>query len=160
MALPDPMPVTPITGPIDVVVSLPGSKSITNRALVCAALAEGTSTLTNALHADDTEAMVEGLRALGTEIDAAWADGRVTVTGTAARPTADVALVDARLSGTTSRFLIPVAALGERRAHERPVGDALRTRERHDHVDRTVDRRHGHRVLEGHAYSSGVTDGR
>ena len=45
--------------------SLPGSKSITNRALVCAALAEGTSTLTNALHADDTEAMVEGLRAHG-----------------------------------------------------------------------------------------------
>ena len=58
------------TGPLDVVVSLPGSKSITNRALVCAALADGTSTLTNALHADDTEAMVEGLRALGAEIDA------------------------------------------------------------------------------------------
>jgi 3-phosphoshikimate 1-carboxyvinyltransferase len=127
------MPVTPIAGPIDVVVSLPGSKSITNRALVCAALAEGTSTLTNALHADDTEAMVEGLSALGTEIDAAWQDGRITVTGTAARPTADVAIVDARLSGTTSRFLIPVAALGDghrrvdgaNRMRERPMGDVL-----------------------------------
>ena len=70
MPLPDPMPVAPLEGPLDVVVSLPGSKSITNRALVCAALADGTSTLTNALHADDTEAMVEGLRAMGAEIDA------------------------------------------------------------------------------------------
>ena len=80
MPLPDPMPVTPIEGPLDVVVSLPGSKSITNRALVCAALADGTSTLTNALHADDTEAMVEGLRAMGAEIDADWAEGRLVVT--------------------------------------------------------------------------------
>ena len=133
MPLPDPMPVRPLPGPIDVVVSLPGSKSITNRALVCAALAEGTSTLTNALHADDTEAMVEGLRSLGTEIDVAWAEGRVTVTGTAGRPVADVAMVDARLSGTTSRFLLPVAALGEglrrvdaaNRMRERPMGDVL-----------------------------------
>ena len=133
MALPDPMPVTPIDGPIDVVVSLPGSKSITNRALVCAALAEGTTTLTNALHADDTEAMVDGLRALGADIEAAWAEGRLTVTGTAGRPVADVAIVDARLSGTTSRFLLPVAALGDghrrvdaaNRMRERPMGEVL-----------------------------------
>ncbi len=75
-------------GPFDVVVSLPGSKSITNRALVCAALADGTSTLTNALHADDTEAMVDGLRALGAEVDADWGAGRLVVTGTAGQPTA------------------------------------------------------------------------
>ncbi len=133
MPLPDPLPVTPLAGPIDVVVALPGSKSLTNRALVCAALAEGTSTLTNALHADDTEAMVEGLRALGAGVDTTWADGRVTVTGTAGRPVADVAIVDARLSGTTSRFLLPVAALGEglrridaaNRMRERPMGELL-----------------------------------
>jgi 3-phosphoshikimate 1-carboxyvinyltransferase len=127
------MPVTPIDGPIDVVVSLPGSKSITNRALVCAALAEGTSTLTNALHADDTEAMVEGLDALGAGVEAAWAEGRLTITGTAGRPVADVAIVDARLSGTTSRFLLPVAALGDghrrvdaaNRMRERPMGEVL-----------------------------------
>ena len=133
MTLPDPMPVTPIDGPIDVVVSLPGSKSITNRALVCAALADGTSTLTGALHADDTEAMVEGLEALGVGIDARWGAGELVVEGTAGRPVADVAMVDARLSGTTSRFLLPVAALGEglrrvdaaNRMRERPMGEVL-----------------------------------
>jgi len=131
--LPDPLPVTPLDGPLDVTVSLPGSKSITNRALVCAALAEGTSVLTNALHADDTEAMVDGLRALGAEIEADWVGGRLTVIGTAGRPVADVALVDARQSGTTSRFLLPVAGLGEglrrvdagNRMRERPMGDVL-----------------------------------
>ncbi|MFL6206435.1 MAG: 3-phosphoshikimate 1-carboxyvinyltransferase [Acidimicrobiales bacterium] len=127
MALPDPLPLTPLVEPLDVVVSLPGSKSITNRALVCAALAVGTSTLSNALHADDTEAMVEGLRAMGTEIDARWSEGRLVVVGTAGRPVSDVAIVDARLSGTTSRFLLPVAALGE--GHRR-VDAANRMRER------------------------------
>jgi 3-phosphoshikimate 1-carboxyvinyltransferase len=129
----DPYPVEPIEAPFDVVVSLPGSKSITNRALVCAALAEGTSVLTNALHADDTEAMVEGLRAMGVRIEADWAHGRLEVTGTAGRPTSDVSLVDARLSGTTSRFLLPVAALGDglrrvdaaNRMRERPMGEVL-----------------------------------
>jgi 3-phosphoshikimate 1-carboxyvinyltransferase len=133
MPLRDPLPIDTLDGPLDVVVSLPGSKSITNRALVCAALATGTSTLTNALHADDTEAMVEGLRALGVEIDADWPEGRLTVRGTAGRPVSDVALVDARQSGTTGRFLLPVAGLGEglrrvdaaNRMRERPMGDAL-----------------------------------
>src|SRR5688572_3295258 len=133
MPLPDPMPIAPIDGPLDVVVTLPGSKSITNRALVCAALATGTSTLTNALHADDTEAMVDGLRALGIAIEADWAARRLTVTGSSGRPLADVALVDARQSGTTSRFLLPVAGLGEglrrvdasNRMRERPMGEVL-----------------------------------
>jgi 3-phosphoshikimate 1-carboxyvinyltransferase len=131
--LPDPMPVTPIDAPLDVVVSLPGSKSMTNRALVCAALAAGSSTLTNALHADDTEAMVDGLRAMGAEIDAQWPAGRLDVTGTAGRPISDVAIVDARLSGTTSRFLLPVAGLGEghrridaaNRMRERPMAEVI-----------------------------------
>ena len=133
MPLSDPLPIVPLDAPLDVVVTLPGSKSITNRALVCAALAEGTSVLTNALHADDTEAMVEGLRALGAEIDADWPTGRLTVSGTAGQPVADVALVDARLSGTTSRFLLPVAGLGEglrrvdaaNRMRERSMGEVL-----------------------------------
>ena len=86
MARPDPLPIETLVGPIDVVVNLPGSKSITNRALVCAALADGTSVLTNVLHADDTEAMVEGLRALGAEIDADWAARRIAVEGTAGTP--------------------------------------------------------------------------
>ena len=131
--LPDPLPIDPVDTPLDVVVTLPGSKSITNRALVCAALAGGTSTLTNALHADDTEAMVDGLQALGARIEAAWSDGRITVTGTAGEPSGDVAIIDARLSGTTSRFLLPLAGLGvglrrvdaANRMRERPMGEVL-----------------------------------
>ena len=52
--LPDPLPIVPLAAAPDVDVVLPGSKSITNRALVCAALAQGRSTLRGALFADDT----------------------------------------------------------------------------------------------------------
>ncbi|MGK2948264.1 MAG: 3-phosphoshikimate 1-carboxyvinyltransferase [Acidimicrobiales bacterium] len=133
MALPDPYPVAPLAGPLDVTVRLPGSKSLTNRALVCAALAEGTSVLEGALEADDTLAMVDGLQALGVEVEADWLTARLTVGGVAGRPVADAAMVDARLSGTTSRFLLPVAGLGDghrrvdgaNRLRERPMAEAI-----------------------------------
>ena len=110
--LPDPLLVEPLRGPIDASVRVPGSKSLTNRALVAAALAGGTSRLRGVLDADDTRAMVEGLAQLG--VAASWdrAAGTVTVEGCAGRPPADVAAIDARLSGTTARFLLPVSALG------------------------------------------------
>jgi 3-phosphoshikimate 1-carboxyvinyltransferase len=131
--LPDPLPVEAVAGPLDAVVRIPGSKSLTNRALVCAALAEGASEITGALEADDTVAMVEGLQALGIEVDARWAEARIRVGGCAGRPPAELALVDARLSGTTSRFLLPVAALGAGTVRvdgslglrARPMGDAV-----------------------------------
>lgn len=112
MPLTDPLPIEPLRGSLDAVVVVPGSKSITNRALVCAALAEGDSHLTGVLEADDTIAMVEGLRALGVEVEADWRGTTLRVRGCAGRPPALLALVDARLSGTTARFLLPVAALG------------------------------------------------
>lgn len=129
----DPLPIETLAQPLDVIVDLPGSKSITNRALVCAALADGTSVLTNALHADDTEAMVDGLRSLGVDVATDWPAGRVVVTGARGKPEADVAMINARLSGTTSRFLLPVAGLGEglrrvdaaNRMRERPMGEVL-----------------------------------
>jgi 3-phosphoshikimate 1-carboxyvinyltransferase len=111
MALPDPLPIEPIAGPLDADVRLPGSKSLTNRALVCAALADGTSELTGALEADDTLAMVDGLRSLGVAVEADWPAERLVVHGCHGRPPAELAIVDARLSGTTSRFLAPMAAL-------------------------------------------------
>ncbi len=131
--LPDPLPIRPLAHPLAAIVTLPGSKSLTNRALVCAALAEGTSEIINALHAQDTEAMVDGLAAIGVDIAPQWESGRVVVQGSAGRPAADVALVDARLSGTTSRFLLPVAGLGAglrrvdaaNRMRERPMAEAL-----------------------------------
>ena len=129
----DALPIVPLTAPIDAVVVLPGSKSITNRALVCAALAEGDSELRGALRADDTDAMLDGLGALGVAIEPDWDRPAIRVHGCAGRPPADVAIVDARMSGTTARFLLPVAALGvgtrrvdgAHRLRERPMGPSL-----------------------------------
>jgi 3-phosphoshikimate 1-carboxyvinyltransferase len=104
------MIVEPLTRPPDAVVEVPGSKSITNRALVCAALADGDSTLHGALVADDTQAMTTCLHALGIDVDWSGTDARVN--GCAGRLPRDEAHLDARLSGTTARFLLPVLALG------------------------------------------------
>jgi len=106
-------PVTPAGGPLDATVSVPGSKSLTNRALVCAALAEGTSTIDGALVADDSEAMRTALAALGAGIARDPSSGRLLVTGTGGRLRPGPLALDMRLSGTTSRFLLPVVALGE-----------------------------------------------
>lgn len=104
-------------GPLAATIRPPGSKSETNRLLVCAALAAGTSTIHDVLVADDTEAMLAGLTALGVQLEVSTVDSSpgnatVTVVGCAGRPPGGGS-IDARLSGTTSRFLIPVAALGE-----------------------------------------------
>lgn len=109
-------------GPIRATIAVPGSKSIANRALVCAALAAGRSTIEHVAPGDDTVAMIEGLRALGTNITVSGAT--VMVDGGALR---GGATIDARLAGTTSRFLTALAAL----SLEPTVvdgGDALRRR--------------------------------
>ncbi|UDY36260.1 3-phosphoshikimate 1-carboxyvinyltransferase [Dermatobacter hominis] len=108
------MPIRPVTAPLDAVIRPPGSKSVTNRALVCAALARGTSELVGVLDADDTSAMVDCLTSLGIPITPVPDDGRgsaMVVRGSGGRPPLDGAILDARLSGTTSRFIAPVAAL-------------------------------------------------
>ena len=128
--------VEPLARPPDATITVPGSKSITNRALICAALANGTSVLEGALWADDTEAMVDCLRALGIEVDVVR--DRITVHGQGGAIPATEALLDVRLSGTTARFIAPVAALGHGRyeidaappMRRRPMGptfDALRS---------------------------------
>jgi len=113
--------VEPIEGPLDATVTLPGSKSLTNRALLCAALADGVSAIDGALLADDTEAMASALRALGARIapgpnggegGGAGAPTRRTVTGTGGDLASGPLELDLRLSGTASRFLVPVVALG------------------------------------------------
>ena len=105
--------VHPLTQPFEVEFRPPGSKSITNRALICAALARGTSTLTGALFAEDTEAMVRCLTALGVGIHTEPSAQRITVEGVRGAPLVQGAVLDAGLSGTTSRFVAPVAALGQ-----------------------------------------------
>jgi 3-phosphoshikimate 1-carboxyvinyltransferase len=91
-------------------VAVPGSKSIANRALVCAALAEGTSGLTNVPDGDDTVAMLGCLTALG--LDAERRAGRVSITGTGADWSHAPIRLHAALAGTTSRFVTALAALG------------------------------------------------
>ena len=110
--LPDPYPVAPLGAPPDAEIRVPGGRSITNRALIAAALADGTSRLEGAGLSDDTEAMVDCLRALGAGIELREIAGGVDmiVTGVAGRPCGP-AEVFTRLSGTTSRFITPVAAL-------------------------------------------------
>jgi 3-phosphoshikimate 1-carboxyvinyltransferase len=109
--------------PVDAVVTLPGSKSITARALILAAIADGPSRLVRPLRARDTDLMAAGLRALGVSIDDDGADWLVTP-----GPLHGPADVDAGLSGTVLRFLPPVAALatgtvrldGDPRLRDRP----------------------------------------
>jgi 3-phosphoshikimate 1-carboxyvinyltransferase len=109
--------------PVDAVVALPGSKSLTARALVLAALADGPSRLVRPLRARDTDLMAAGLRALGVRVAEDGNDWLVTP-GELRGP----AEVDAGLAGTVLRFLPPVAALadgrvrvdGDPRLHERP----------------------------------------
>jgi 3-phosphoshikimate 1-carboxyvinyltransferase len=109
--------------PVDAVVTLPGSKSITARALVLAAVADGPSRLVRPLRARDTDLMAAGLRALGVGITEDGDDWVVTP-GELRGP----AEVDAGLAGTVLRFLPPVAALatgpvrldGDVRLRERP----------------------------------------
>ncbi len=92
---------------------VPGSKSHTNRALICAALAPGTSGLEGALFADDTVAMVGSLLSLGFRVYAD-AEGRtITVMNPDGQVPAGPADLDVRMSGTTSRFLLPLLCLGE-----------------------------------------------
>ena len=113
--LADPLPIEPAAGPLDATVRVPGSKSLTNRALVCAALAQGTSWLTGALIADDTEAMMSCLRRLGADVDVdVAADGSTTVevVGVGGRLAEGPLDLDVRLSGTTARFVLPVLGIG------------------------------------------------
>ncbi len=107
-----PLELQPPSGPVDARVRVPGSKSITNRALVAAALAEGRSVLTGALVADDTLAMRGVLAGLGVTI-AAEDDGRtLVVDGCAGSPCAAAGRLDGRSAGTVARFLPPLLALG------------------------------------------------
>lgn len=113
-------------------IAVPGSKSITNRALVIAALASGVSQLEGALVAEDSEVMRKALAHLGFEMSEQG--GVLTVGGLAGEVPASGARLDLRLSGTSIRFLACLVALGNgryeldgnARMRERPIGDLLR----------------------------------
>ncbi|HEX6257222.1 MAG TPA: 3-phosphoshikimate 1-carboxyvinyltransferase [Euzebyales bacterium] len=123
-------------GPVSGAVRAPASKSVTNRLLVIAALADGDSVLRAPLDSDDSRAMAACLAALGADVTIDGADWRVSGTGGAL--VTPGARLDARLSGTTARFVTAIATLaadgaevdGAPALRRRPIGplvDALRT---------------------------------
>lgn len=125
-----------VSRPLDADVSIPGSKSLTNRALVAAALADGPSILSGALLADDVERMTESLGALGVAIAVDRADARIEIGGCGDFPVEEADLYCGN-SGTTLRFLTAACVTafgryrldGSARMRERPVGalvEALR----------------------------------
>ena len=141
MPLPDFIEMVPMPGPVTADVTVPGSKSITNRALILAALADGEVRLTGALWSEDTQIMVDALRLLGFEIavaeDAAETCNRhLTVQGLGGRvPNAGTAESPLEIhvgnAGTAARFLGAFVCLAEGavrlsgvdRMHVRPQGE-------------------------------------
>ncbi len=126
--LADPWPAPRAQGPVDATVSLPGSKSLTNRALVLAALADGPSVVRRPLLSRDTSLMVAGLRAMGCGIDTEGDDWSITPS-----VLLGAVSVDCGLAGTVMRFLPPVAGLasgrvdfnGDAHMRARPIGEVL-----------------------------------
>src|SRR5438477_12056676 len=137
MSLPDLIEILPLQKPVQAEITVPGSKSITNRALMLAALSDGQTTLRGALWSEDTQVMVEGLRALGFDVNVAEdpleaCNRTITVQGLGCKiPPAGT--LDAPLeifvgnAGTPARCLTPLVCLGQgiyrlhgvKRRHER-----------------------------------------
>lgn len=101
-------------GPVIADVVVPPSKSIANRALICAALADGESELVGLAPGDDTQAMIACLDALGIPVGVSRSGGRTTanVLGSGGRLPVGPVTLHTRLAGTTSRFITALAALG------------------------------------------------
>lgn len=140
-SVPDPWPAPRATSPVDAVVTLPGSKSLTNRALILASVAEGPSVVRRALRSRDTTLMAAALTSLGSVVDTSGDDWTVTPA-----PFAGDAAIDVGLAGTVMRFVPPVAGLtsgsasfdGDEHMRTRPIGQVLSAL-RHLGVDVTGD---------------------
>jgi 3-phosphoshikimate 1-carboxyvinyltransferase len=129
----DQIEIVPVTKPLAAAITVPGSKSITNRALLIAAMAEGRSIIDNVLFSDDTARMLEALKQLGFQITIEESEKRVTLNGIGGQipsSSGDLAIGGA---GTAMRFLIPFLTLGRgkfridgnKRMRERPIGPLL-----------------------------------
>ncbi len=124
----------PVAGPVVGRIRPPGSKSITNRALICAAAAHGRSTLAGALDSDDTRVMIAGLARLGLDVRHDPSARTIDVVGCGGRIDAPEAEIYVGNSGTTVRFLTALLAAagtgryrlhGTPRMHERPIRDLI-----------------------------------
>jgi 3-phosphoshikimate 1-carboxyvinyltransferase len=124
---PSPWPAPHVSKPVDADVTIPGSKSLTNRELVLSALASGTSTLSGALHARDTNLMIDALRQLGADIETGVDNWKICKIPRI--PGSNPVTIECGLAGTVMRFIPAVAALQSRKvrfiadeqANSRPV---------------------------------------
>lgn len=106
----DPYPVTPFTVPASAQVSVPGSKSITNRALLISALSKGETRLENCLFSRDTEIMLEAIKALGFDVSSDESQNRIQIRGLGGTIPVRKARIDIGNSGTSARFLTAMLA--------------------------------------------------
>ncbi|MDA0833142.1 MAG: 3-phosphoshikimate 1-carboxyvinyltransferase [Planctomycetota bacterium] len=131
----EPYTVNPVSQPIRGTIRPPGSKSLTNRALIVSALAAGTSRLTGVLDSQDTRVMVESLGRLGLRVDCDVEASTMTVHGCGGTFPINSAELWLENSGTSIRFLTALCALahgrfrldGNGRMRERPIGDLTAT---------------------------------
>ncbi|MBX6772550.1 MAG: 3-phosphoshikimate 1-carboxyvinyltransferase, partial [Chloroflexi bacterium] len=131
--LPSAIMIRPAVRPIDATVRLPGSKSYTNRALLLAAMASGSSLIRGALFSDDTSYMAAALRALGIPVEERPEEEAIMVTGASGTVPVDHADLFVGNAGTAARFLTAFVALGRGRfridgiprMRERPIGPLL-----------------------------------
>ncbi len=130
MAVQDPLPITPVAGPFTLSLSPPGSKSLTNRAYLLAALARGSSRLCRPLRSDDCDRLLKALSTLGAA--SRW-DGDDVILGGVDGRFPNGGTLDLGDGGTPTRFMIAAAALaaqpviidGSRRMRERPVEEGV-----------------------------------
>jgi 3-phosphoshikimate 1-carboxyvinyltransferase len=127
--------ITSAAGRLDAIAHVPGSKSITNRALLLAALADGASTLAGVLFSDDSHWFLDGLQRLGVAVDIDQEQRQVRVHGVGGQPPAAEAALWVELAGTAARFLLAYTCLGQgrytidgnARMRQRPMNDLLAT---------------------------------
>ncbi|MFX0100943.1 MAG: 3-phosphoshikimate 1-carboxyvinyltransferase [Candidatus Hodarchaeota archaeon] len=125
--------IKPLKQPFDKVFTIPGSKSITNRAMIISALADGESTLNNVLFSDDTRYMMDALRQLGIQIDVDEEGKKVVITGSNGEFSIPRDKIYVGNSGTCMRFLTSMLCLGKgeivmdgnERMRERPIQDLI-----------------------------------
>ena len=116
--LPDPYPIEPLVKPPNCTITVPGSKSITNRALILAALSDKKCTLRGALWADDTQVLVDSLWELGFNVQVdpdptEECNRTITVVGRGGKIPAKKAELYVGNAGTAARFLTALVCLGE-----------------------------------------------
>ena len=129
----EPLAIRPLARPPDATIAVPGSKSITNRAVLLAGLADGRSELSGALFSDDTRYMVAALRALGAAVTTDEAAARLVIDGCGGTWPASAAELFVGNAGTAMRFLTAALCLGRGRyridgsprMRERPIQELV-----------------------------------